>query len=211
VAVPEVQEERPELPSSVLYSVTRPVPPNPVRVFPAPPLRMKAKPVEEFDSGLDAFSRFMADTVVAFQGYGLAANQVGVLQRVVAIRNVNDLASGQVMILANPEIVMRSEETSVDMEGCLSLPGINVPVERHNEIVVTGQYPPDGEDTKINLGGLLARVAQHEIDHLDGVLMLDHVPAKLRREAVRMLAASKDVSVGMVAEELQRVGALFSR
>ena len=116
-------------------------------------------------------------------GIGLAATQVGVLQRALRLPAGRGRASSRVV---NPEIVERSEETEVADEGCLSIQGITVPVERSLEVTIVGQ-DENGEDVRYELEDYAARCVQHETDHLDGVLMIDRTTPEARREALGML------------------------
>lgn len=147
---------------------------------PCPALKQRAPEVDPTaDESLRALAAEMARTMYEAPGVGLAATQVGVQKRVL----VYDLDEG-LGVLCNPHIVERSEETAVDEEGCLSLPGISVPVERHLSLVCEA-VDLDGRPLRITAEGLLARVIQHEIDHLDGVLIIDRASASDRRDAIR--------------------------
>ncbi len=115
-------------------------------------------------------------------GAGLAATQVGVLKRLfVFIPN-----EGDAVAVVNPELAERSEELDVDVEGCLSLQGVNVPVERHARVTLVGK-DERGEDVRYELHDTPARAAQHELDHLDGVLMIDRTTPEARKEALATL------------------------
>jgi peptide deformylase len=115
-------------------------------------------------------------------GIGLAATQVGVLQRIFVFHVSED----ETVALANPEIVERSDETTVEDEGCLSMQGVLLPVERPTRIVIAGQ-DEHGADVRYELDEPYSRVAQHEADHLDGVLILDRTTPEARREALASL------------------------
>jgi peptide deformylase len=115
-------------------------------------------------------------------GVGLAATQVGTLRRLFVFQPEDDVDAAVV----NPEIVERSEETDVDHEGCLSLQGVSVPVERTVTLTLAGK-DENGEDVRYELEGHTARVAQHELDHLDGVLIIDRTTPEARREALATL------------------------
>ena len=115
-------------------------------------------------------------------GVGLAATQVGVLRRVFVFQPVEDEAAAVV----NPRITQRADETEVDDEGCLSLQGVQVPVERALSVRLEGK-DVDGRDVAHDLEGMGARVAQHELDHLDGVLIIDRTTPEARREALGVL------------------------
>lgn len=150
---------------------------------PSPALKQKAcevRPAEEKD--LIELARSMAKTMYAAPGIGLAAPQIGVLKRVI----VYDLSEDQkgLVALCNPVIVEHSEEREVDDEGCLSLPGITVPVERAVSVVCEGQSLK-GQTVRITAEGLHARMLQHEIDHLDGTLIIDRATPEERKAALR--------------------------
>lgn len=147
---------------------------------PSPILKTRAAEVEpEADSTLRELVRTMAETMYAESGIGLAAPQVGVQKRVIVF-DVDD----NLQAMCNPVIVDASDETAVDEEGCLSVPGITVPIERSTRVVCTG-VTIDGRAVTIEAEDLLARVLQHEIDHLDGVLILDRCPAEIRKDVIR--------------------------
>jgi peptide deformylase len=116
-------------------------------------------------------------------GIGLAATQVGVLQRLFVFHANED---DDPVAVVNPEIVERSTETDVDDEGCLSIQGILVPVERSLNVTVVGR-DENGEEVRYELEEIYARAAQHETDHLDGVLMIDRTTPEARREALGKL------------------------
>ena len=153
-----------------------------IRQYPDAALRMEARPVEEFDDDLRGLVGRMKLLMVDASGIGLAATQVGVLRRVFVFQ----LDEDEVVALANPEIVERSEETDVADEGCLSIQGITVPVERSLEVTIVGQ-DEDGNDVRYELDEYQARCVQHETDHLDGVLMIDRTTPEARREALGIL------------------------
>ena len=154
-----------------------------IRQYGDPVLRLAARDVESFDDDLDRLVARMKRLMTDANGVGLAANQVGVLQRVVVLSTSED---PQGIALVNPRIVERSDETLVDDEGCLSLPGVTCPVERSVAVTISGRSP-DGEELQLRLDDLAARVAQHEIDHLEGVLILDRTTPEARREALAVL------------------------
>lgn len=154
-----------------------------VRKFGDPVLRTKARPVERFDDALRDEVRRMAELMVDALGVGLAANQVGVLNRVLVYR-VHHQAP--VAALINPEIEWSGDEEEILEEGCLSLPAVHVDVERPVFVRVRA-LDEHGEPIMIEASGLEARVIQHEIDHLDGVLVLDRISRSQRKEAMRAL------------------------
>jgi len=156
-----------------------------IRQYGDPVLRMHANEVESFDDDLtrlvERLLRLMGDA----NGVGLAATQVGVLRRVFVFQPARDEGKEPVAIV-NPRLAERSDERETDDEGCLSLQGVITPVERHVDVTLEG-VDARGEPLRLELHGYAARVAQHEVDHLDGVLMLDRTPPESRREALRTL------------------------
>ena len=153
-----------------------------IRQWPDAALKMKAHPVEQFDDELLSLVERMKVLMRDANGIGLAATQVGVLRRLFVFQPDDD----HVLAVVNPEIVERSEETDVAEEGCLSIQGVTVPVERAVEVTVVGR-DEQGGDLRLELDGYAARCAQHEADHLDGVLMLDRTTPEARREALGAL------------------------
>jgi peptide deformylase len=154
-----------------------------IRQFGDPVLRMQAHEVEDFDDDLRRLVERMKRLVAEAHGVGLAANQVGILRRVLVFQPSSDEEPTE---LVNPRIVEQGGETCVDDEGCLSLQGVVVPVERNLRITVEGQRE-DGTDVRLELEELAARVLQHEVDHLDGVLIVDRTAEESRREALGIL------------------------
>ncbi len=116
-------------------------------------------------------------------GVGLAATQVGVLRRMFVFQAGSD---DEPRAIVNPEIVERSDELDTDTEGCLSLQGVSVPVERSVAVTLTG-LDPGGAELRLELSGLAARVVQHETDHLDGVLIIDKTTDEARKGALAVL------------------------
>lgn len=155
-----------------------------IRQYPDPALRMTAKPVEQFDAALAQLARRMIALMKDAQGAGLAATQVGTLQRLFVFQFGDDEARA----IANPQLVQQSAETEVDEEGCLSMQRVLVPVERSVRVRLEGQ-DVDGSDISLELEGVPARIVQHEVDHLDGVLTLDRTTPDARREALATLRA----------------------
>jgi peptide deformylase len=153
-----------------------------IRQYPDVALKMQARPVEAFDDELRSLVERMKLLMKDASGIGLAANQVGVLQRLFVFQpNEED-----VVAVVNPEIVEHSDETDVDDEGCLSIQGILVPVERAVAVTLVGR-DEQGEEVRYELDDIYARAAQHEADHLEGVLMLDRTTPEARREALGRL------------------------
>jgi peptide deformylase len=153
-----------------------------IRQYPDPALRMKANEVTEFDDYLLQLVERMIHLMGDAQGVGLAATQVGILQRLFVF-DVEELGARAVV---NPRLVEVADETSTDEEGCLSLEGVRVPVERSTKVTLEG-VDPSGGDVHLELEGLGARVVQHELDHLDGVLIIDRTDHEHRKEALGLL------------------------
>jgi peptide deformylase len=149
----------------------------------APILRSKAAPVRTFDESLARLADDLHETMDAAPGVGLAAPQVGKLVRLVVFRAGEE---GERGTLVNPEIAWSSDEKVELEEGCLSIPGQYFPVSRPAAVRVRAQELAGGAVER-EVDGLLARIFQHEIDHLDGVLFIDRLTAALRREAMRAL------------------------
>jgi peptide deformylase len=153
-----------------------------IRQYPDAALKMAARPVEEFDDDLRRLVDRMKLLMIDANGIGLAATQVGVLQRLFVFQ----ISEEETVALANPEIVDRSEETVVEDEGCLSIQGVLLPVERPTSIAIAGR-DEHGAEVRYELEEPYSRVAQHEADHLDGVLILDRTTPEARREALASL------------------------
>src|SRR5262249_21991412 len=154
-----------------------------VRKFGDPVLRTRARPVERFDDALRAEAQRMGELMHDALGVGLAATQVGVLHRLLVYRVQQD---APVVALVNPEIEWAGREEEIAEEGCLSLPAVLVDVERPVHVRVRGQ-DAYGEPLLIEASGLEARVIQHEMDHLDGVLILDRTTREQRKGAMKAL------------------------
>jgi peptide deformylase len=156
-----------------------------VRQYPDPALRVPARAIPDVDDEVRGLVGRMADVMRRSHGVGLAAPQIGVLQRVFVYRSGAD---APVHVMINPELGETSEETEVDTEGCLSLLGgeVTVPVERHVRVVARG-LDEFGDPVEVEVEGLEARVIQHELDHLDGVLIIDRAPKEDRRAALKEL------------------------
>ena len=148
-----------------------------------PVLKSRATQVDRFDDSLRSQVSRMAGIMNDSLGVGLAAPQLGVSQRVLVYRVGPD---APLVVLANPEVEWQSDESEMLDEGCLSIPGITVDVERPLYVRVRA-VDEEGEDRTVEASGLEARVIQHEIDHLDGVLILDRTSREQRREAMRAL------------------------
>jgi peptide deformylase len=116
------------------------------------------------------------------RGVGLAATQIGILQRVFVFQK----GEGDIVAVVNPALTDVSDEVETEDEGCLSLQGVTMPVERHLRVTLEGQ-DPEGNPVRYELEGHAARVAQHELDHLDGTLILDRTTGEARKEALAIL------------------------
>ena len=147
-----------------------------VRTVPDPVLRQKSHCVEEFDSGLKSLITDLVDTMFASDGVGIAAPQVGVLSRVIICCDTAKRGDEQVFI--NPEITKRTGEES-SVEGCLSVPGVSGEVKRATFITVKAQ-DCEGRPLELEAEALFARILQHELDHLNGVLFIDHVDSPVK-------------------------------
>ena len=161
-----------------------------IRTLGDPILRSKATPVTSFDAELAQLALDMHETMRAAPGVGLAASQVGRLLRMFVYDSGDDGESGT---LVNPEITWFSEETVEAEEGCLSLPGTYYPVTRAVAVKVRAQDVA-GAPVEKEAEGFLARIFQHEIDHLDGILFIDRLAPELRKEAMKAL---RDQDFGM--------------
>jgi peptide deformylase len=161
-----------------------------IRQFGDPVLRARARPIERFDDALrqeiERMSHLMDDAI----GVGLAATQVGVVHRLLVYRVQQD---AELAALINPEVEWSGRDSESMEEGCLSLPGVLVEVERpiHVRVRALNEY---GEPILIEASGLEARVIQHEIDHLDGVLILDRTSREQRKEAMRILREAQEAA-----------------
>jgi peptide deformylase len=159
-----------------------------VRKFGDPVLRATALPVERFDAELAAEVQRMGELMHDALGVGLAATQLGVLHRVLVYKAYAD---DPVTVLVNPVFEWTSDELEIAEEGCLSLPGVHVEVERHAQVRVRAQDEA-GKDLQVEAEGLEARVIQHEVDHLNGVLVLDRISRQERKEAMRAMREARD-------------------
>ncbi len=138
-------------------------------------LRKKARPVTKFDDDLRTLVDDMVDTMRDAPGVGLAAPQIGILERIIVVEYGDDEdeeAPPKLYAVINPEITRMSPDKEMGVEGCLSIPGIVGDVERSTAIMVKGQNK-NGQNVKYKLNGWVARIFQHEIDHLEGVLFTD--------------------------------------
>jgi len=153
-----------------------------IRQYPDPVLRLKAKEITSFDDDLRRLVTRMRQLMKDAHGVGLAATQVGILQRVFVFQRDEE----DVVAIVNPVVVERGEETDVADEGCLSLQGVLIPVERLLTLTVEGS-DPDGEPLRLELEGHPARIVQHELDHLDGTLIIERTDDESRKAALAIL------------------------
>src|ERR1700730_12398347 len=161
-----------------------------VRKLGDPVLRASALPVERFDDALSEEIERMGELMHDALGVGPAATQLGVLHRLLVYRT---LPEDTVTALVNPVLEWASEELETAAEGCLSLPGVHVEVERPARVRVSAR-DASGEGLHVEAEGLAARVIQHEIDHLDGVLILDRISREARKEAMRSMREAQETA-----------------
>ena len=152
-----------------------------IRTFGDPILKSRAAPVDKFDESLEHLAEEMLETMREHEGVGLAANQVGRLKRILVAA-----FEDEEYVIVNPELDESGDESEKDVEGCLSIPEIQVEVERPTQVTVAGQ-DQSGVPVRLEAEGLLARILQHEMDHLNGVLILDRTDRESRKAAMREL------------------------
>jgi peptide deformylase len=162
----------------------------PIITAPDPRLKIKARQVAKVDAKVRRLMDDMLETMYQAIGLGLAAPQVGIAQRVIVVDAAREGEDRNPLRIANPEILWRSEETTIANEGCLSLPEHYADVSRPAEIRLR-YLDHQNELREISAKGLLATCIQHEIDHLDGVLFVDHISALKRGMILRKLAKAK--------------------
>ena len=150
-----------------------------IRTFGDPVLKTRAAPVETFDDALAHLAEEMLTTMREHEGVGLAANQVGRLRRILVAATEDEE-----YVIVNPQIEEAAQDTEKAVEGCLSIPDIQVEVERPTAVTLSGQ-DATGSPLRIETSGLLARIFQHELDHLNGVLILDRTDRESRKAAMR--------------------------
>lgn len=153
-----------------------------ILIWPDPLLKQKAKPVAKVDDSIRTLVKDMFETMYAADGVGLAAPQVGILQRVIVLDTTPRQPESKPLAMINPEITAREGETTYT-EGCLSIPGEAEDVDR--AAVITVKFlDPEGQEQTLQCDGLLAIAVQHETDHLNGTVFVDHV-STLKREIIR--------------------------
>jgi peptide deformylase len=156
-----------------------------IRLYGDPILRRRAEEITEFGPELEQLARDMVEVMIDDDGIGLAAPQIGLSKRflVIGLPAKEEDEPRRILAMANPVILEESENVVTMEEGCLSLPGLAEEVDRPDRITIKYQ-DLKGEEQSITTGGLLARVIQHEYDHLDGVLFIDHI-SPLQRSMIR--------------------------
>jgi peptide deformylase len=162
-----------------------------VRILGDPVLRIPAVEVEAFDEEVQTLAKDMLETMYRFSGIGLAAPQVGISSRVIVL-DVGEADEEQAgpIALVNPRVVELAKKLERAPEGCLSIPGMEEVVERPSSVRVEG-FTPEGEPVVIEASGLLSRALQHEIDHLDGILITDRLSPLKRRLALKKWQKSR--------------------
>jgi peptide deformylase len=179
---PEVEEQDPQVEARRAAAMSF------IRRLGDPVLKSRATEVDRFDDALRAQIARMGGLMNDALGVGLAAPQIGLSQRLLVYRVGNE---APLIALVNPEIEWSSEEKEPLEEGCLSIPGITVDVDRSIHVRVRAQ-DESGAERRVEASGLEARVIQHEIDHLDGVLILDRTSKEQRKEAMRALREAEE-------------------
>ena len=152
-----------------------------IRQYGDPVLRMRANEVDAYDEELARLTERMIGVMHDAEGVGLAATQVGILRRLFVFHD-----GDEDRVIVNPVLTVRGSESEVDEEGCLSLGPIRMPVERAVEVTLDG-FDADGKAVHLELEGMSARVVQHELDHLDGKMIIDRTDPESRREAMAQL------------------------
>jgi peptide deformylase len=159
-----------------------------VRKFGDPALRATAVAVDRFDAALRREVERMTELMHDAIGVGLAATQLGIMHRVLVYRAYADDPDS---VLVNPVLEWASDETEAGEEGCLSLPGVHVEVQRALRVRVRAR-DEKGREREVEAEGLSARVIQHEMDHLDGILILDRISKEARKEAMRAMREASE-------------------
>ena len=170
---------------------------RPILRYGADALHVVAKPVDDFGTDLQTLIDDMIETMYAAPGVGLAAPQVGVALRVFVADPSSGQSTSELRVLVNPEIVQQ-EGAQREEEGCLSLPGFTARVARSTQLVLRG-LDRDGTPVQLEAEGLQARVFQHEVDHLDGVLFVDHLSGLKRNIILRRMAKQRKMRAATAA------------
>ena len=162
----------------------------PLFTLPDPVLRQKAKPVKAVDTRIARFLESMVETMYAKRGIGLAANQVGALERLIVLDLSESRDGTKALLMANPEITWASEESFTYNEGCLSVPEHYADVVRPKRIRLT-YLDTANKKREIEAEDLISQCLQHEIDHLDGTLFIDHLSALKRKMILRKIEKAR--------------------
>lgn len=163
---------------------------KPLIILPDPLLRQISQPIERFDADTKRLASDMLDTMYDAPGIGLAAVQIGIDRRMLVIDVAREGEEKTPLVFINPLVIASSEERSVYEEGCLSIPDYYAEVERPATVRVD-YFDVDGKPQTVEADGLLATCLQHEMDHLDGVLFIDHLSSLKRNIILRKLAKLK--------------------
>jgi peptide deformylase len=163
---------------------------RPILIAPDPRLKAVSQPVETVDAAVKALAQVMLDSMYAASGVGLAAIQIGVSKRMIVMDLAKKEGRKEPKVFINPKIVWASEETTMCEEGCLSVPDIWEEVERPARIRAE-HLDLDGKLVALEAEGMLATCLQHEMDHLEGILFVDHLSRLKRAMAMRKLAKAK--------------------
>lgn len=147
-------------------------------------LRKKTKFIKKYDESLKRLVDDMFATMYDAAGIGLAAPQVGLLKKLIVIDTTEE---GEKIAMANPKVMWEGGDIVSMKEGCLSIPGVEAEVDRHEKVKVKGNDPLTGDEKIIEADGLFARVFQHEIDHLNGILFIDHLTPSQKSHLNRRL------------------------
>ncbi len=161
-----------------------------------PILREKAKPIEKADNQIKELADLMVEALVKNKAYGIAAPQVGVSKKMIVV-DVEDFFH----LLINPLVSARSQEDESSFEGCLSIPGVEAEVKRASKVTIKAK-DMEGKPKVLSASGLLARVLQHEIDHLEGILFIDHLGDAKRNQLLKEYERNKNSSQGKVETAL---------
>ena len=182
----------------------------PIRIFGDPVLRERAAEVTEFDERLAKLAEDMLETMRAAAGVGLAANQVGVLKRLFTWELFDEDGGSTHGAWVNPEVLETSEAIQEGEEGCLSFPGLYFPTKRPLEARIRAR-DIHGEEHEVTGVGTLARILLHEIDHLNGILFIDHLARHDKKEAMRRIRAGELERTLEERDEAGEAGAVARR
>lgn len=161
-----------------------------VCTYPEKVLLQQSEPIADIDEEIVKLADHMAETMYSAPGIGLAANQVGVAKQLLVVDIAPRRPESDLIVLANPEIIAVEGEVTIE-EGCLSVPDCQAEVKRHEKVKVRG-LDLKGKEVEIEAEGLLAVVLQHEIDHLNGILFIDHI-SRLKRDLFKRKLRKKKV------------------